>query len=206
MLHPRVTHTFAAKRRPYRANTRIDVRIDVSTKAPHSREVIRRAVRTVLERAVRKVIPPRYMVALDVIITDDKEIRRLNAAHRGIDRCTDSLSFPQFSPREARALWAVTPPKCFLGAEPRHKARKGAETPPTPEIPLRRPVPLGDIVLSLPMIERQAARRDTTLLEEVEFVVAHSFLHLLGCDHDTPARRRAMWDYTHLLLYDGRTP
>jgi probable rRNA maturation factor len=44
---------------------------------------------------------------------------------------------------------------------------------------------LGDIVISVETAERQASRRRSTLRRELEVLVLHGFLHLLGYDHET---------------------
>lgn len=44
---------------------------------------------------------------------------------------------------------------------------------------------LGDIVVSIPTAERQAAERGATLLEEVKLLLLHGVLHCLGHDHET---------------------
>jgi probable rRNA maturation factor len=51
---------------------------------------------------------------------------------------------------------------------------------------------LGDVVVSVPTARRQAdaARRD--LVSELTMLLAHGLLHLLGWDHDTPAKDRRM--------------
>jgi probable rRNA maturation factor len=51
---------------------------------------------------------------------------------------------------------------------------------------------LGDIVVSVPTARRQARERGATLFEEVTMLTAHGLLHLLGWDHETPSRDRAM--------------
>jgi rRNA maturation RNase YbeY len=43
---------------------------------------------------------------------------------------------------------------------------------------------LGDIVISLPMAERQAREAGASLREEVDRLLVHGFLHLLGYDHE----------------------
>ena len=53
------------------------------------RSVIRRAFRTAL--AAEGVDVP---CQIDVLITDDEGIRRINREHRSLDRATDVLSFP----------------------------------------------------------------------------------------------------------------
>jgi probable rRNA maturation factor len=88
-----------------------------------------------------------------VLITDDKVIKRLNHQYRQKNQPTDVLSF---SMREVRQ------PKDPL--------------PPHPEV-------LGDLVVSLETVARQAQSRKTTLQAELEFICVHGLLHLLGYDH-----------------------
>ncbi len=44
---------------------------------------------------------------------------------------------------------------------------------------------LGDIVVSVPYAARQARRRDEPVPREIDRLVVHGFLHLLGYDHET---------------------
>ena len=104
---------------------------------------------------------------LSVVLTDDDEIQKLNADWRGIDAPTDVLSFPLWEPGE---------------------------------IPEGTGVPLGDIVISVPYAQRiceSAGHRERvaqsldvdpeslswSLPEEVDFLLIHGLLHLLGHDH-----------------------
>lgn len=43
---------------------------------------------------------------------------------------------------------------------------------------------LGDIVIDVPYAARQARRRGHTLQREVQILLAHGLLHLLGYDHE----------------------
>lgn len=52
---------------------------------------------------------------------------------------------------------------------------------------------LGDIVISLPRAEKQAAAQGHSLTAECAFLAIHGTLHLLGYDHDEPAEKEAMW-------------
>ncbi|MCA9935111.1 MAG: rRNA maturation RNase YbeY [Ardenticatenaceae bacterium] len=52
---------------------------------------------------------------------------------------------------------------------------------------------LGDIAISVPYAERQAAQAGHALVEELQLLVIHGVLHLLGHDHGTPAEKEAMW-------------
>lgn len=51
---------------------------------------------------------------------------------------------------------------------------------------------LGDVVISLDTAQRQADARRRPLVNEVRFLLAHGILHLIGFDHDVPARKRRM--------------
>lgn len=44
---------------------------------------------------------------------------------------------------------------------------------------------LGDIVISLPYAARQARRRGEPLAAELDRLLLHGYLHLLGYDHET---------------------
>ena len=44
---------------------------------------------------------------------------------------------------------------------------------------------LGDIVISVPYATRQARRRGDTALREMDRLLVHGYLHLLGYDHET---------------------
>lgn len=52
---------------------------------------------------------------------------------------------------------------------------------------------LGDVILALPYIQRQAQAERHTLSDELVLAVIHGTLHLLGHDHDTPDRQARMW-------------
>ncbi len=51
---------------------------------------------------------------------------------------------------------------------------------------------LGDVIVSVPTARRQAEARGVRVADEVTMLLAHGLLHLLGWDHDTPAKDRRM--------------
>lgn len=59
---------------------------------------------------------------------------------------------------------------------------------------------LGDIVVSLETAARQATRAKKPLLDEVTMLLGHGLLHLLGWDHDTKPKDRAMRAETDRLI------
>ncbi len=108
---------------------------------------------------------------LSVLLCDDAQIHELNREHRGKDKPTDVLSFPQ--------------------------AEFSAPLSPLPGHMLTL---LGDVVISLDTAQRQADSRGRTLEEEVRFLLAHGVLHLVGYDHLNPDDKRIMTNKTRQLV------
>lgn len=65
---------------------------------------------------------------------------------------------------------------------------------------------LGDLVIAYPYTAQQAAREGHTLVDTLMLLVVHGTLHLLGYDHDTPARRAEMWSAQEAALRALRVP
>jgi probable rRNA maturation factor len=61
-----------------------------------------------------------------------------------------------------------------------------------PRTPRGAPRLLGDVIVSVPTARAQAKQARRAALDEVTMLLAHGLLHLLGWDHDTPAKDRAM--------------
>jgi probable rRNA maturation factor len=51
---------------------------------------------------------------------------------------------------------------------------------------------LGDVVISVPVLERQASDGGWTVDEELARLLLHGVLHLLGFDHESDQDARAM--------------
>jgi len=103
--------------------------------------------------------------SLDVSFVGDSEIQELNSQHRGKNKPTDVLSFSQLE-----GEWM-----------PFGEFEKGEE------------ILLGDLIISIETAVRQAAELKHDLTHEIAFLAAHGVLHLIGYDHDTASRRRAMF-------------
>jgi len=98
---------------------------------------------------------------INVLVTNDKGIRAINQASRGIDKATDVLSFPMFQ------LEAGNPPENW-------------EEYMDPETDM---CPLGDMAISLERAVAQAKEFGHSTRREVGYLTIHSMLHLLGYDH-----------------------
>ena len=59
---------------------------------------------------------------------------------------------------------------------------------------------LGDVVISYPRAEDQANSRGHTAAEELQLLVIHGVLHLLGYDHGTGTEKKKMWSIQGKIL------
>lgn len=96
----------------------------------------------------------RELAELSVVLVDDAHMRSLNREYRGVDRTTDVLSFGQ------------------LDGDP----LASADEQDGPH--------LGDVVIAVAVAERQAKDGDWKLIEELNRLLLHGLLHLLGYDHE----------------------
>lgn len=59
---------------------------------------------------------------------------------------------------------------------------------------------LGDVVISMDAVQRQATDYGHSLEREVAFLTVHGILHLLGWDHERPAEEARMMAKTEEIL------
>ena len=105
-----------------------------------------------------------YEVCVNLLLTDDDNIREINCENRDIDSSTDVLSFPMNEfPCEGDFSAIEDDPIAF-------DASSGE-------------LILGDIVLSQDHILQQAKEYGHSVLREYAFLIVHSMLHLQGYDH-----------------------
>jgi len=101
---------------------------------------------------------------LSVLLVSDRRMRALNRRYRKKDRATDVLAFP---------------------------LQRGQIYFPRLKINLS-PVLLGDVVISMQTAKRQAKEFGHSLREEIERLLVHGILHLLGYDHERNVRAAAV--------------
>ena len=106
---------------------------------------------------------------INVLVTNDKGIRAINQASRGIDKPTDVLSFPMFQ------LDAGNPPTEW-------------DEYMDPETDM---CPLGDMAISFERAVAQAKEFGHSTRREVGYLTIHSMLHLLGYDHLDEGEQKA---------------
>lgn len=115
-----------------------------------------------------------YEVIVDVLLCDNEGIHVMNREHRGIDRPTDVLSFPNVD---------YETPADFSGIE---DSIEDYFDPESGELCL------GDIVISVDKVLEQAKEYGHSPKREYAFLIAHSMLHLLGYDHMEPDEAAVM--------------
>lgn len=144
---------------------KINLTFDVFTlRQPVVTSIIRRCVEATLD-AEGVDVP----CEINVFVTNDKGIRAINGASRGIDKATDVLSFPMFqlTPGQLPEDWDE-----YLD----------------PETDM---CPLGDMAISLERAIAQAKEFGHSARREIGYLTIHSMLHLLGYDHLDEGEQKA---------------
>ncbi len=121
-----------------------------------------------LKNIVKKVLHAENVegpVAVDILITDDRQIHKMNRQYRGIDRPTDVLSF---------ALNEKGAPDIDFPDE-----QDGLNN-------------LGEIIISYPRVVEQSRGHYVTIEDELTLLITHGVLHLLGYNHEESTDSRKM--------------
>lgn len=139
--------------------------------------VTQKRLRSVAEAALEAAGAAAEGREVSVVIADDEALLELNERHRGEAAVTDVLSF---SPHHAGP---------FMGEG---DGPDDGEFPDFPS-PDGGPEELGEVVISYPQAKRQARQAGRPVAAEVEMLVAHGVLHLLGYDHAEPDEEREMF-------------
>jgi len=133
----------------------------------------RKVRKTTLRRAAQATLESAARAAeaeLTILVTDDARVQELNRTYRHVDAPTDVLSFGQTGDR---ALFV-----------------------PAPNVDAY----LGDVVISYPTAAAQAAAYGHSTQDELQVLVVHGVLHLLGYDHEHVEEREEMWRLQSAVL------
>ncbi len=95
---------------------------------------------------------------ISITLTTPKKIKELNNNYRKIDKETDVLSFPMFEKEEIEEIV---------------KSKQKQIVPET----------IGDIVISIKRVEKQAKEYGHSFERELSYMLVHGFYHLMGYDH-----------------------
>jgi probable rRNA maturation factor len=127
-------------------------------------------------------------------LTDDEGIRELNRQYRGLDKPTDVLSFSLMEGEEPDIHYDDE----YEASEEGEEGWKDEEK--TEDLFANL---LGDIVISVPRAEEQAAEYGHSLERELGFLFVHGFLHLLGYDHDDEGQEKEMFAKQEEVLMEA---
>ena len=137
------------------------------------KEPFYRETQNLLKYVIREAL---YMLGINcstevsVTLTDDEAIHKRNLTHRGVDRPTDVLSFPQYSEEEIDSF-----DKNDIAA-------------------------LGDIVISAERARAQSVEYGHSYTREMAFLAVHSVLHLIGYVHVTKDEEKVMCEMQKYIL------
>jgi probable rRNA maturation factor len=115
-----------------------------------------------IARCVLQVARQHGRIAIAVAFVDNRAMRRLNRQYAQHDDTTDVLSFPA-----------------------RENVRDFRAPPTRDEF-------LGDIIIALPQARQQAREAGHSLAREIDVLLTHGVLHLLGYDHYTEQEAKVM--------------
>lgn len=119
-------------------------------------DVHKKIARKVIDKCFREEKLNNVNIYVNIIFTDLLKIKEINKEFRNIDKETDVLSFPMFEKNELEKLTIF---------------KKGPE-----EV-------LGDIIIAIPQVEKQAIEYDHSFERELSYMIVHGFYHLMGYDH-----------------------
>ena len=132
----------------------ISVILFCESRYPVNRKSIRKTIEAVLGE--RSISGS---IEVSVSIVGDRKMRSLNKKYRGKLETTDVLSFSQVEGEiSAKKLKNVSYPDGVLR--------------------------LGDIVISFPQARKNAVKKEVLVDEEINFLIGHGLLHLLGIHHE----------------------
>ena len=117
------------------------------------------------EEIIKKVVTKCFEVEnlidsqlyLSITLTNPENIHKINKEYRNVDKPTDVLSFPMFEKEE-------------IDKKIKEKDFKYEDI-------------LGDIVISIEQVQKQAIEYGHSFEREFAYMIVHGFYHLMGYDH-----------------------
>ena len=118
---------------------------------------LEKIIQKVVEQCFKEEKIEKSKMYISITLTDPKNIREINKQFRNIDQETDVLSFPMYEKNELEEL--------IKDGRFEHEDV------------------LGDIVISIDKVKRQAIEYGHSFERELSYMVVHGFYHLMGYDH-----------------------
>lgn len=115
-----------------------------------------------ITKKIEQILKLKGKYFFSLAIVKDKEMKKINTMYRGEKTTTDVLAFN------------------FLKSSELKKIKKG------------HLVDLGEIVISYDKAKKQATERGYSVQKEIQILLIHGLLHLLGYDHEIKKDRGKM--------------
>jgi len=138
-----------------------------------------------LKRIVNEVLKGEKIkqeIELSIAFIGSGRMRKLNKKYRGKNRVTDVLAFP-----ESEILFEKFSAFVKDYGGPSEASREGGKIGPKKKIR-----GLGEIVICLREVKKNAKRFSTSFEKELANVLIHGLLHLLGHDHEKEKEAKEM--------------
>ena len=129
--------------------------IKVLIKADSKYPIERKRIKKVVEDFFKEMDVTNDM-EVGVMVVGDRKMKELNKKYLGVEGTTDVLSFSQTETDEKNEKFVEPSNGLYLG----------------------------DVVVSWPQAIKQAIERNVTVDDEIDFLVKHGLLHLMGIHHD----------------------
>lgn len=127
--------------------------------------------KTQLSSALEALAEGDVPLSVELLLTDEQEIQRLNREMRGIDKVTDVLSFPALDGIKGQPL--LKEEHAF-------------------ELDEEERLLLGSIVICKKRAMEQAEEYGHSYARELFYLAVHGVLHCLGYDHETDGEKAEM--------------
>ena len=136
-------------------------------------------VKKVVEQCFREEKLENSKLYITIILTTPSQIREKNKEFRNMDKETDVLSFPMFEKDE---LDKKIQEQDFLYEDV-----------------------LGDIIISIEQVEKQAVEDNHSFEREFSYMIVHGFCHLMGYDHIEEEDKKIMRQKEEKILDRGNS-
>ena len=136
-------------------------------------------VKKVVEQCFREEKLENSKLYITIILTTPSQIREKNKEFRNMDKETDVLSFPMFEKDE---LDKKIQEQDFLYEDV-----------------------LGDIIISIEQVEKQAVEYNHSFEREFSYMIVHGFCHLMGYDHIEEEDKKIMRQKEEKILDRGNS-
>lgn len=127
---------------------------------------------------LKQILEQNINIEISILLTNNKNIRKLNNNYRNKDKATNILSFPLYNLKLSEENYDIA------------------------EFLLDNNLILGDLILSLEYLEQEAKTQNKNIDQHLKHLVLHGLLHLIGYDHINDLDAKIMEELEINILSD----